>query len=113
MLDIIVIVFIVLGLVFFFGTAVGLIRFPDFYSRTHAAGKGDTLSSALLLTALALYNLHHLDLASLLVSLKIMGIVLFIFIASPTATHAIMNAGYESGVKPWTREENQDNKGEN
>ena len=33
----------VVGLVFFLGAAVGMVRFPDFYTRMHAAGKGDTL----------------------------------------------------------------------
>jgi len=35
------------GFFFFFATAVGILRFPDFYCRMHAAGKGDTLSSML------------------------------------------------------------------
>lgn len=103
MLDIIVIALMVLGLFFFFGTTIGLHRFPDFYTRTHAAGKGDTLSSILLLSGLALYNLHHLSPDTVLVSLKIMFICVVIFITSPTATHAIMDAGYESKVKHWTK----------
>ncbi len=100
MLNIIVIFLMVLGLFFFLGSGVGLLRFPDFYTRMHAAGKGDTLSSVLLLTGLALYNLHHLTTDTVLVGLKIMFIGVFIFIASPTATHAIMDSGYEAGVKP-------------
>jgi len=103
MLNIIIIVLMLSGLFFFFGTAVGLLHFPDFYSRMHAAGKGDTLSTTLILTGLALYHLQDFSLATLLVSLKIMSIVLYIFIASPTATHAIMDAGFESGVKHWTK----------
>ncbi|MDA3972165.1 MAG: monovalent cation/H(+) antiporter subunit G [Desulfobulbaceae bacterium] len=103
MLDIIVIALMVTGLFFFFGTTIGLHRFPDFYTRMHAAGKGDTLSSILLLSGLALYNLHHLSPDTVQVSLKIMFICVVIFITSPTATHAIMDAGYESKVKYWTR----------
>lgn len=103
MLNIIVILLMVTGLFFFFGTTIGLHRFPDFYTRTHAAGKGDTLSTILLLSGLALYNLHHLTPDTVLVSLKIMFITVFILITSPTATHAIMDAGYESKVKHWTR----------
>jgi multicomponent Na+:H+ antiporter subunit G len=102
-LNALVVSLMLIGLFFFFGTSVGLIRFPDFYSRMHAAGKGDTLSSILLLTGLALFHLHHLSFDALLVSVKIILICLFIFIASPTATHAIMDAGYESQVKHWTR----------
>jgi multicomponent Na+:H+ antiporter subunit G len=92
------------GLIFFYATTVGLLRFPDFYSRMHAAGKGDTLSSLLILLALVLYNFHEMNLANLLVAIKILLIGVFIFMASPTATHAIIDAGYESGIKPWTKE---------
>ena len=113
MLNIIIVILMLLGLFFFFGTSVGLIHFPDFYSRMHAAGKGDTLSTALILTGLALYHLQDFSLATLLVSFKIMSIVLYIFIASPTATHAIMDAGFGSGVKHWSKaDQSYKNKGE-
>jgi len=102
-LDTVVQILMLLGLVIFTGTTVGLIRFPDFYCRVHAAGKGDTLSTVLMLSGLALYNLHHFSLDNLLVSAKILLIVVFIFIASPTATHAIIDAGYEAGVRHWTK----------
>lgn len=103
-MNIIVSILIVTGLAFFFATTVGLLRFPDFYSRMHAAGKGDTLSSLLMLGGVALYEFHEINLATLLVGCKIMLIVVFIFMASPTATHAITDAGFESGVKPWQKE---------
>lgn len=105
MLDTLVILFIAVGLFFFFGTTIGIIRFPDFYTRTHAAGKGDTLSVMLMLFGLALYNLHHPSLEALLVSGKIILICVVVFIASPTATHAIMDAGYESKVRHWSRDD--------
>ena len=108
MLNIIAIILICFGLFFFLGTGVGLIRFPDFYTRMHAAGKGDTLSTVLILSGLALYNLHHLTGDTVLVSLKIMLICVFVFIASPTATHAIMDAGYESNAKHWIKRSKQD-----
>ena len=91
------------GLIFFFATTVGILRFPDFFSRMHAAGKGDTLSSLLMLLPLALYNFHEFDLGNMLVALKVLLIAVFIFMASPTATHAILDAGYEAGIKPWTK----------
>ena len=94
------------GLFFFFATTIGVLRFPDFYSRMHAAGKGDTLSSLLILLGLAIYNLHHLTAGNVLVSIKIIIILVFIFLASPTATHAIIDAGYESELKPWVKKDN-------
>lgn len=103
-LDIICIVLIVLGMIFFFGAVIGLLRFPDFYTRMHAAGKGDTLSSILILAGFAIYHLHSMALPDILVSAKILFIVVFIFLTSPTSTHALMRAGYEQGEKPWTRD---------
>jgi len=96
---------ITLGVLFFAGTCIGLLRFPDFYTRLHAAGKGDTLSSVLILLGCAMYALTqgHVDLAAVLVGIKILLIVNFIFIGSPTATHAIMDAGYETEVKHWVK----------
>jgi len=54
-------IFILVGIVFFAGAAIGIIRFPDFYTRTHAAGKGDTLSSLLVITGFALYQLNGFE----------------------------------------------------
>lgn len=103
MIDAVVVVLLLIGAVSFVSTTIGILRFPDFFTRMHAAGKGDVFSSLLMLAGLALYNLHHFSLAALLVSGKIVAIVFFIFMASPTATHAIIDAGYESGVTPWTK----------
>src|SRR5210317_1067328 len=102
-MTIVIILLTLTGLVFFFATTIGILRFPDFYSRMHAAGKGDTLSSLLMLLPLALYNFHEMNMANLLVAVKILLIGVFIFMASPTATHAIIDAGYEAGIKPWTK----------
>lgn len=104
-MDIIVCLFLFAGLFFFTGGAVGILRFPDFYSRLHPAGKLDTLGSLLAMIALALYNLHHFSLGAVLTSAKIILIVVFVFLASPTATHAIVDAGVRAGLAPWTRGE--------
>jgi multicomponent Na+:H+ antiporter subunit G len=105
-MNIAVIILLATGFIFFITTTVGILRFPDFYSRMHAAGKGDISSSLLMVLGLALYNFHYFSLDEILVSLKIILIAVFIFLASPTATHAILAAGFESGVKPWTKERN-------
>ncbi len=91
------------GLLFFLGAAVGLYRFPDFYSRMHAAGKGDTLSSLLILAGFALITLDDFSTVSWLLLVKVMAILLFIMLTSPTSTHALMRAGFEDGVEPVTK----------
>ena len=103
-MNILIILLLVAGVFLFFATTIGLLRFPDFYSRMHAAGKGDTLSSLLMLLGLVLYEFHELNLATVLVGGKILLITVFIFMASPTATHAITDAGFESGARPWQKE---------
>lgn len=103
------VVLIIAGLIFFLGAAVGLLRFPDFYVRMHAAGKGDTLSSLLVILGFAIYQLHDFesfshDWLTLLVILKLLAVVVFIFLTSPTATSALMDAGWEDKVKPVIKE---------
>ena len=104
-MDILVVLLLLIGLLFFTGGAVGIIRFPDFYSRLHPAGKLDTMGSLLMMIALALFNLHHFSLGALLTSLKIVLIVVFVFLSSPTAIHGIVDAGVRAGLDPWTKGE--------
>lgn len=94
---------VIIGIFLFASGTLGLIRLPDFYCRMHATGKCDTLGALLVLTGLAIYNGFNL------VSLKIIFIVIFIFVANPTATHAIGRAALVNGVKPWTKESERDN----
>ncbi len=109
-LDTICILIIVCGLILFFGAVVGLVRFPDFYARMHAAGKGDTLSTMLILAGLAIYVFHDgFTLAHFLVAAKILTICAFIMLTSPTSTHALMEAGYDDGVEPFTRDDDDAN----
>lgn len=91
------------GLLFFFGGAVGMIRLPDFYSRLHAAGMLDTLGLFLTMGGMALYLLIDFNTANFLSALKITLIVAFVFITSPTATHAIVDAGIRAGMMPWKK----------
>ncbi|HBS26768.1 MAG TPA: sodium:proton antiporter [Gammaproteobacteria bacterium] len=74
--------------------AVGIHRFPDFYSRQHAAGITDTLSTMLILLGLGLQA--GLSLAAF----KLALIFLFLFITSPTASHVLANAAMHGGLKP-------------
>jgi len=100
-----VLILLICGLVFFTGGAVGIIRMPDFYSRMHPAGKLDTLGIMFMTLGVALYNLHHFSWETLLVSLKMVLIVFFVFHSSPTATHSIVDAGIRAGLRPWSKHE--------
>jgi multicomponent Na+:H+ antiporter subunit G len=103
-MNIMVTVLLICGLFFFAGGAVGIIRFPDFYSRLHPAGKLDTAGLSTTMAALALYTASSFSPASLLTAFKIILIFVFVFITSPTATHAIIDAGVRAGLTPWQKE---------
>ncbi len=96
--DIVAAGLILIGVFLFASGTLGLIRLPDFYCRMHATGKCDTLGALFALLGLAVSNGWNL------VSLKILIIVVFIFIANPTATHAIGRAALVNRVQPWVKE---------
>lgn len=74
--------------------AIGIHRFPDFYSRMHAVGIADTLSATLILLGLVLQA------GISLAAFKLIIIFIFLFFTSPTASHALVNSALHSGLKP-------------
>ncbi len=107
-MDIVVGLLLTAGLFFFTGGAIGILRLPDFYSRLHPAGKLDTAGQLLALSAVALYVIGDLSLEHVLTAAKIGLIAIFVYITSPTATHAIVDAGIRAGLKPWRRKADDD-----
>ena len=73
---------------------IGIHRFPDFYTRVHAAGITDTMCAALFLLGLSMQT------GLTLASVKLLLIFIFLFFSSPTATHALANAALLGGLKP-------------
>lgn len=88
MRDFIVAIFFFGGLFFFMVGTLGIIRFPDVFTRAHSAAKCDTLGAVLCLASLVVLNGLNM------VSLKIVLILIFVWIANPTATHLIAKAEY-------------------
>lgn len=74
--------------------ALGIHRFPDFYSRQHAVGITDTLCAMLILLGLGLQADESLAV------FKLALIFMFLFFTSPTASHALANAAMHGGLKP-------------
>lgn len=107
-MNLMVMLLLIGGLFFFTGGAVGILRFPDFYSRLHPAGKLDTAGQLLALSAAALYVLNDLSLEHLVTAAKIGLIVIFVYLTSPTATHAIVDAGVRAGLKAWRKQADSD-----
>ena len=104
LLNIVSIILILSGLVFFLGASIGILRFPDFYTRMHAAGKGDTLSTILIMSGMAIQVIGNFEGSSILVAIKILAIAVLIMLTSPTSTHLLMKAGYNDGIIPVSKD---------
>lgn len=94
MIDLLSWVSLMAGSIFLIIGTIGLIRFPDFFTRLHAASVVDTLGFILIMMGLMLQ-------AGLsLVTVKLILIVIFILLTSPTAAHALAKAALHGEVKP-------------
>lgn len=71
---------------------LGLLRMPDFWARAHAAGISDTLAAGLILSGLMLQAGFGL------VTVKLVMVLAFIYITSPTAGHALYRAAHAHGL---------------
>ena len=87
------------GIIFLLIGCIGLIRFPDFFTRLHAAGLIDTLGAGLILIGLVIESGWTLN------AVKIIFILLFLFFTSPVSSHVVAKAALTSGLRPWRTEE--------
>ncbi|NHK29558.1 monovalent cation/H(+) antiporter subunit G [Parvularcula flava] len=83
-----------LGALFIIAGSLGMLRFPDFYTRLHAAGVTDTLGVELMLLAMIFQSDNWITIVKLLL------IALFMLLTSPVATHAIAHAAWVGKLKP-------------
>ncbi len=88
-------ILLVTGGVFALIGGLGLIRFPDFYTRLHAGGVTDTLSPLLIVAGLILQS------GGTILSLKLLLILLFLLFTTPTASHALARAAMAAGLRFW------------
>ena len=92
------IIFIVAGLFFLVVAAIGVIRFPDVYSRSHAVSLTDSLGAFLMLVGIALHEGLSINM------LKILVVLILLYILNPVIAHATVRAALRSGLKPWQKE---------
>lgn len=96
------IIIIGVGLIFNLFGCVGLIRFPDLFTRIHGSVKPITLGTSLIL--LGLIVIRGFD----IVSVKALLCIAFIIFTVPVSAHVIARAAYRSGVKPSHKEEDDE-----
>lgn len=88
---------IVLGMFFLAVAAVGMLRLPDVYTRSHALGVTDTLGASLVLIGLALHQ------GVTLTAGRVLVILLLLSLLNPVISHATVRAALRVGLKPWKK----------
>jgi len=86
--------FIAGGCFFLLVGAIGVLRFPDLFTRFHAASLTDTLGAGMLLIG------FMFEAGFSQVTIKLIIILLFLFLTSPTSSHALAKAALHGGQKP-------------
>jgi len=93
------------GLCLFIGSflcisgGIGILRFPDFYTRMHAVGVTDTLGAGMIVIGLMM------QCTDLLVFAKLVMILLLTFLIGPTTSHVLAKAAFHNGLMPELRPE--------
>lgn len=96
--------FLIIGSFLCISGGVGILRFPDFYTRMHAVGVSDTLATAMILIGLIIYN------PVFMIDIKLLIILLMTIFISPTASHALANAALLNKLMPVTGKKSDDKK---
>ena len=101
---IIIYILLIIGLFFNILASIGLLRFPDVYTRLHAGTKCTTFGSIFLCGAVIVYGLREWYLqptaGSSTLPIHVLIALLAILITNPTGAHAIARAAHKSGVLP-------------
>ena len=86
---------VIMGTTFIFAGTIGLLRFPDVYTRLHALTKADNLGLGLIVFGLAIQS------QSWAMTGKLILIWLLVLLAAASVSHLIARAALHRGVSPW------------
>lgn len=76
-------------------SAIGILRLPDVYTRSHAATKSSTLAVLLSLSGTFIYFWASEN----FISVRLLLGITFVFLTAPVSGHLITRAAYRSNVK--------------
>lgn len=93
----IIIVLLTVGTAFFAAGSVGVLRFPDVYTRLHALTKADNLGLGFVVVALALRS------GSVVTTAKLLLTWALVLVAGATASHVVSRSARRAGIEPWRR----------
>lgn len=94
LLDILTWFFLIGGAFFSIVGGIGIVRMPEFYSRLHGGGVTDTLGAALIIIGLMFQT------GLTLATIKLVMILFFLLVVSPSSCHALAKSAINQGMKP-------------
>lgn len=94
LLDVCSWIFILAGAFFSVVGGIGIVRFPEFFSRLHGGGITDTMGAALIMLGLLL------QVDGVLVAIKLLMILFFLLVTSPSSCHALAKSALSLGTTP-------------
>ncbi|WP_066194264.1 MULTISPECIES: monovalent cation/H(+) antiporter subunit G [Gracilibacillus] len=97
-IDIFVIILLLFGTFFLLSASIGVLRFPDVYTRLHASTKAATLGIASVMIGAFIFLHAEYNIVS---GKLILGII-FILLTAPVSAHMIGRAAHTAGIKPWS-----------
>lgn len=98
-MDMVAVVLILMGMFFLLVAAIGMVRFPDVFTRSHAVSLTDSLGAFFVLVGLSIY--HGLGTNML----RILVVLILLFLLNPVIAHATLRAAYRAGSKPQAKED--------
>lgn len=99
LVDLLSAVLLIVGATFFLAGTVGLLRFPDVYTRLHALAKADNLGLGFTVLGLILQA------PGVAAGLKLVLVWLLALAASATVSYLIAQRAFTRGVVPWKPKE--------
>lgn len=96
-----VFVLIALGLFFSGMSVVGLIRFPDIFTRLHAATKTTTFGSLFIVAGIVVKTLVFDPEPNITLLVHALVALVVVIFTNPISAHAIARAALLSGIKPY------------
>jgi len=100
-----IIIYIILAIGVFFNllAGIGLLRFPDVYTRLHAGTKCTTFGSIFIIGSVFILGLQTWYLGNVngsVLAIHSLIALIAILITNPAGAHAIARAAHKSGVMP-------------
>jgi multicomponent Na+:H+ antiporter subunit G len=105
MIEWILLILLAIGVIFNLLASIGILRFPDVYTRIHAATKCTTFGTIFIVLATVVYSAYNWmssrESSWVIIALHSLLALFFLILTNPVGAHAIGRAARKSGIRPY------------